>query len=293
MRKVNNRMTASSQSLPTPAGKKLTARDAVLLRTRPEVHHHIAESVKEYDYITPWLTENLGDPALKEFLPRLRDHLLARLLNRIWDGDEHNFTDAERRQVLFDNDRLYRHNTVRINYTTYDLRRAQDSINTHSHADIMLLSHEDDGGATPPHPYWYARVIGIYHVFVTHPTLSPEPRRLDFLWVRWFGRDTGSPSGWAARRLHRVGFVDSADPSAFGFVNPQDVVRGVHMIPAFAYGRTSELLAHSIARKHEENKPDGNDDEEDPEWIYHNEYDERCEDTDYLFYYVGMYVLLI
>ncbi|ETW82712.1 hypothetical protein HETIRDRAFT_163142 [Heterobasidion irregulare TC 32-1] len=68
-----------------------------------------------------------------------------------------------------------------------------------------------------------------------------------------------------------------------------DVVRGVHMIPGFAYGRTSELLAHSIARKHEENKPDGNDDEEDPEWMYQNEYDECCEETDYLFYYVGMF----
>ncbi|ETW82718.1 hypothetical protein HETIRDRAFT_119492 [Heterobasidion irregulare TC 32-1] len=227
LHKVNERMMASSQPLPAPAGKKLAARGDALLCTRPEMHHHIARSVKEYDYITPWLTKNLGDPALKlffleEFLPRLRDYLLARLLGKIWDGDEHSFTDAEGRQILFDNDHLYRHSTVQINYTTYDLRRAQDSINTHSHADIMLLSHEDDGDATPPHPYWYARVIGIYHVFVMHPTLSPEPRRLDFLWVRWFGRDMGSPSGWAARPLHRVGFVDSNDPSAFGFVNPQD-----------------------------------------------------------------------
>ncbi|ETW82519.1 hypothetical protein HETIRDRAFT_316510, partial [Heterobasidion irregulare TC 32-1] len=68
-----------------------------------------------------------------------------------------------------------------------------------------------------------------------------------------------------------------------------DVVHSVHMIPGFAYGHTSELLAHSIARKHEENKPDGNDDKEDPEWMYQNEYDERCEETDYLFYYVGMF----
>jgi len=60
----------------------------------------------------------------------------------------------------------------------------------------------------------------------------------DFLWVRWFAHDVTAPSGWAAKRLPRVGFYDGDDESAFGFLDPDMVVRGVQLIPAFKYGRT-------------------------------------------------------
>jgi hypothetical protein len=46
----------------------------------------------------------------------------------------------------------------------YDLRRDQDSVSPQRRADVMLLSHEDD--TSDPHPYWYARVIGVFHIFV-------------------------------------------------------------------------------------------------------------------------------
>ena len=38
------------------------------------------------------------------------------------------------------------------------------------HPNIMLLSHEDEDAdnKTDLHPYWYAHVIGIYHVKVCH-----------------------------------------------------------------------------------------------------------------------------
>lgn len=85
-----------------------------------------------------------------------------------------------------------------------------------------------------------------------------------FLWVRWFGRDLTYRAGWAARRLHHVGFVDGLDPEAFGFLDPSEVIRGVHMIPGFAHGHTWGSLGPSIARKVPEN------------------------DRDWTFYYVGM-----
>ncbi|KAF8235256.1 hypothetical protein L208DRAFT_1257852, partial [Tricholoma matsutake] len=47
---------------------------------------------------------------------------------------------------------------------------------------------------------------------------------------------------------------------AFGFLDPADVIRGVHMIPAFAYGTTSEFLGPSIARQQCEN---------DEDWVYY------------------------
>ncbi|KII83442.1 hypothetical protein PLICRDRAFT_677051, partial [Plicaturopsis crispa FD-325 SS-3] len=178
---------------------------------------------------------------MQDFLPRLQDHLLGRLPDQDYDGDETEFTDEQRRTVTFVNNRLYSHKVLRINYTTYDCRRSQDSLNPRTHADIMVLSHEEGPDA---HPYWYGRIIGIYHMQVRH--LGPESRnvdtqQMDVLYVRWFGRDLSYRAGWKAKRLHRLGFLDSSDPGAFGFVNPALVVRGAHLIPAFHHGRTAEF----------------------------------------------------
>ena len=43
-------------------------------------------------------------------------------------------------------------------------------------------------------------------------------------------------------RLPKVGFVEYTDPLAFGFLDPSLVVRGCHLVPAFADGKTSSLL---------------------------------------------------
>jgi hypothetical protein len=117
----------------------------------------------------------------------------------------------------------------------------------------MLLSHEEASNETDAHPYWYARIVGIFHVDVVHlgpKSASPDKCRLDFLWVRWFGRDVSFRAGWTAKRLHRLGFLDADRPGAFGFLDPAQVIRGVHIIPAFAHGRTAELLSppQSVAR---------------------------------------------
>ena len=58
---------------------------------------------------------------------------------------------------------------MRVNYTTYDMRRDQDSLNPRTQADVMLLAHEDLT-ARNSHPYWYARIIGLFHVYVTCET---------------------------------------------------------------------------------------------------------------------------
>jgi hypothetical protein len=148
--------------------------------------------------------------------------------------------------------------TARFNYTTYDARRMQDTVNPCSHADVMVLSHKDETPAA--HPYWYARVVGIFYVFVRFKTPGSseltEPERFNILWVRWFGLDSVGSSGWAARRLHMLGFLPSDDSSgpAFGFIDPTQVMRGVHLIPAFSYGTTEDFLGpeRSVAHQHPE-----------------------------------------
>ena len=129
------------------------------------------------------------------------------------------------------------------------MRREQDSLNPRTHANIMVLSPEDDPST---HPYWYARIIGIYHTLVRHES-SPDPIRLDLLRVRWYGLDPDRQRqfSWKGRRLPRVGFIeDGADPESpsFGFIHPSQVIRGVHMIPSFNDGLTGNLLEPSIAR---------------------------------------------
>lgn len=162
--------------------------------------------------------------------------------------------------------------TARFNYTSYDARRMQDVVNPHSHTDVMVLSHEDETSGDA-HPYWYARVVGIFYVWIRFrrpdsPALT-KSERFDVLWVRWFGLDSVGTSGWAARRLHMLGFLPSDDSSgpAFGFIDPTLVIRGVHVIPAFCYGMTQDFLGteKSIAHQHPE-----------------------LENSDYRAYYLGM-----
>lgn len=65
-----------------------------------------------------------------------------------------------------------------------------------------------------------------------------HPRRLNILWVQWFEHDTNAPAGsWSHSRLDRLRFPPMADKDSFSFLDPTDVVRGCHIIPAFAANR--------------------------------------------------------
>lgn len=154
------------------------------------------------------------------------------------DGVSHPEPDAA--SILFKNDRMYRHNLARFNYTTYDVRRAQDVINPNTpHCNIMLLAGDSEGRYDETqHPFLYARVLGIYHVNVVYTgtgSLDYAARRIEFLWVRWF-KPTGSPVNWRDMRLDSISFPPMAHEDSFGFVNPSDVLRGCHIIPAFVSG---------------------------------------------------------
>jgi len=199
---------------------------------------------------------------LKDFVPRLKDHLLPRIkaileqetMSASRGGPqspnlglsdtsltEDNNSRLEGNSVLFKSDRMYRHNLLRLNYTTYDIRRSQDVVNPETtHCDIMLLANPDDMEANSNHPFLYARVLGIYHVNVVYVgmgMLDYTPRRLDFIWVRWFGYSECRSVAWKDCRLDSIRFPPMASNGAFGFVDPRDVLRGCHIIPRFAKGK--------------------------------------------------------
>ena len=60
-------------------------------------------------------------------------------------------------------------------------------------------------------------------------------------------------AGFKQKRLHRLEFISSTDDSAFGFMDPDEVIRASHLIPAFRYGPTVEFLSgESFGRAPEE-----------------------------------------
>ncbi|KAG2082782.1 uncharacterized protein F5147DRAFT_783177 [Suillus discolor] len=208
-----------------------------------------------------------GDPAIKvdtklmdlsctllteggqNFIPKLRDHVLYRLRRLDISYCDHTFTDEERNVVIIPNNTIYSVQTMQICYTTYDLRREYDSINPRTHGDVMVLS----GESMPSHPYWYARVLGIYHteVWLTgNGGSKPSKQRLEVLWVRWLAVLQGYRSGTRHARLPKIAFVEESDPDVFGFLDPGQVVRGAHLLPTFASGRGISSLRQGKSLAH-------------------------------------------
>ena len=66
------------------------------------------------------------------------------------------------------NNRLFRHKVMHVNFTTYDVHCGQDSLNSHNHANVMVLSRNKTAAN---HPSEYARIIWIFHIEMLHNVL--------------------------------------------------------------------------------------------------------------------------
>jgi hypothetical protein len=104
-----------------------------------------------------------------------------------------------------------------------------------SHCNVMVLNPS----ISPEHPFWYARVLGIYHanvMYIGTGSTDYHPRRLEFLWVRWYQMDNFS-AGWTKSCLDCVHFPPMSREDSFNFLDPADVLRSCHIIPAFSRGK--------------------------------------------------------
>ncbi|THH06868.1 hypothetical protein EW146_g9485 [Bondarzewia mesenterica] len=229
----------------------------------PALHHHIAKSQNFLEIIPSFIQNHAGDPAVKNFVPKLKDHIVPRIkailaqesmssqdmpaVPNTFDVGlvpvENNEARREHDGVLFKGDCMFKHQILKINYTSYDVRRSQDVIHEGTlHSDIMVLAHQEGQDTPNPaawHRFWFARILGIYHVNVVYTgpgMLDYVPRRLDVLWVHWF-QHTGDPVAWEDHRLDSISFPPMAGEHAFGFVDPSDVLHGCHVILAFTKGK--------------------------------------------------------
>lgn len=180
---------------------------------------------------------------MQDFIPKLKQHLLSRLYHADEYIEDEDFSREEWSKVQIVSDRVYLHKTMQIHYTTYDIRLGEDTIHPRTHPDIMTLKRNE----ADTHPFSYARVLSVFHVKIRHEELSPETTELDVLWVRHFKVDNRHRGGLKQKQLTRLSFVDGVE--GFGFLSPDEVIRGSHIIPAFAYGAAPDCLGRSIARQ--------------------------------------------
>ena len=117
-------------------------------------------------------------------------------------------------------------------------------MNPRVHSEIMTLSPESESESEDSrhwHPFRYARILGIFHVDVVHAVPGSQAvfKTMEFLWVRWFEYDNRWRAGLNRRRLHRIRFVQQDHMQAYGFLDPDDVIHGMHLIPAFTHSQNN------------------------------------------------------
>lgn len=146
------------------------------------------------------------------------------------------YSDQERSKVIIVNNALHIHRVLRLNYTTYDVRRDQDVINPRTRSDVILLPPDAAG---EEHPYQYGRIDAIFHVIVEHVGRDSQTSRqqiLDVCWVKRYAVDTVVKGGFKEKRMHRVGPTGDDDRWGYVFIDPKHIVCAAHLVPVFAEG---------------------------------------------------------
>nr|GAT56679.1 predicted protein [Mycena chlorophos] len=238
--------------------RALTMSEGLLPYTPASSHHFVSNSQRNpysLDDIPGMPHEDdedddAGDPAFgPNWILELREHIAVRYEGRESDDDA-SYTPENLLRVQFRRNEIYAHATMNLNYNTYDLQRDQDNISVRTRPYVMVFSRD----LSDPHPYAYGQVVGIFHAWVR---MGDHPfRRMEFLYVRWLARSRSSPCIPERARLPRLEFLPYQDEDAFGFLNPDALLRGVHLIPAFKHGRTKDLMPKSIARRESEGDED-------------------------------------
>ncbi|KAJ3504239.1 hypothetical protein NMY22_g17988 [Coprinellus aureogranulatus] len=178
-----------------------------------------------------------ADRYITDFIPKLKRHLLRRIVEMLGYRPD-SVPGSQFYNVVLADDRIYKHRLLRVYYTTYDVRRAEDVIHIDTPQCNVMVLNGDYRKETweSEHPYLYGKCLGAYHAnvsfvgFLPDGTRNYEERRIDFVWVHWYKHIPAS----AEFSLERLALLPLDDPTALGFIHPADILRGVHIIPRFS-----------------------------------------------------------
>ncbi|KAG0693482.1 hypothetical protein DFH29DRAFT_1007258 [Suillus ampliporus] len=100
--------------------------------TSPEARFHVGKSQNYPENILLFLQRHSGDPAVKDFVPNLQHFLLPKIKEILIRENGLSHTTAvpgatpgnsdSSSRAFINTDRMYRHNLMRLNYMTYDIR---------------------------------------------------------------------------------------------------------------------------------------------------------------------------
>ncbi|KAG9119749.1 hypothetical protein FRC07_005073 [Ceratobasidium sp. 392] len=197
--------------------------------------------------VQTWLSSQAQDSAVK-----LKRHLLA-CIRGVPNGTT--FSKPELDQVKLQYGQMYHHNTLRVNYTSYDILRQQDMLNAGTPHCFVMLPVETSN-ESKAHPFVYAKVLGVYHARVIHEDRLPQ--RMDFVHVRWLYYDYEQPGGWDHKRLDWLAYVTCSTNDdildSFDFIDPASILRATHLIPDFCSKTTKTFLNLKKSIAYDSNK---------------------------------------
>ncbi|KAF6742404.1 hypothetical protein DFP72DRAFT_1081941 [Ephemerocybe angulata] len=221
-----------------------------------ECGYTVAENQNDFISLTEVFMTHPGapvDPYSSNFVPKLKKHLLPRVLQRL-GYQEDDLPPDSWQLVILDKNRLYRHKIAKFRYTTYDLRQKVDIVHADTPQCNVVLLNDDYTAESDEHPYRYAKVLGIYHANVSFIGLLPdgsrnfERHRVEFLWVRWFQMAQATSAEF---HLDRLCLAPLALRNSLQFVDPSAVLRGIHIVPRFSRGGVEIQDPESHWVKHE------------------------------------------
>ncbi|TEB04127.1 hypothetical protein FA13DRAFT_1575394, partial [Coprinellus micaceus] len=177
------------------------------------------------------------------FISKMKEHLLPRVLEALGHAESPVDKDAWK-HVTLQHNRLFNHRILRLNHTTYDLRRQDDVIHVDTpRCNVMLLNPffcKETWKSQPP--YRYAKVLGVFHANVSfigelHGSprcdTAPAYHRLNFVWVQWYSCHAAGGEFEPDHVTLRP--VDS--PDSLAFLDPLEIIRAAHLIPQFSLGK--------------------------------------------------------
>jgi hypothetical protein len=182
---------------------------------------------------------------LQGFIEKLKRRLLPRILEKLgYTNDVAKAVEDQWSHIVFKGNRIYSHKLFKVNHTTYDIRRDQDVVHVDTaQCNVMLLNGQyTPDTRTTVHPYLYGKVLGIFHADVAYVGRLPDTlktnaayHRLDFLWVNWYQLFKATTEF----ALDSVTLYPAHLNGSLSFVDPSNVIRGVHLIPQFSSGKAS------------------------------------------------------